>query len=426
MKTLLNHTVNRQFFAPLSDALDNAQSTRKCSAFSDYNFLVSGVGRVISDAGSGRDWVQRVQMNRDIDIDLSVSLFFDSLDSRRRLKVTKEVADLIHRQVDSSTTDSMDPLACHRELDGYAVYASDGHYEDAATHAKPIAGKVREQQYFCSINLRSHSATLLDIARPAEGKKKEHDMRALKRLSTADMRMGAPKGTKVLHAYDRGGIGYNQWRKWRAKGIYIISREKSNSKAMVIGINQWDKDDDRNTGIISDEIVGVFCGATMRRVRYQDPLSKKLYSYVTSQMTLPPGLIAFLYKMRWDVEKLFDEKKNKLNEVKDWAVSDTSKSIQMNLTFIAHNLMLLFERLLDDKEDIRDEKVHAKRKKRIKEQLDAIRKNRLTPNPLVINCVRITQRSLQFIRWLKSVLWSKTLWDDAIDCLRPLMLNYLK
>jgi IS4 transposase len=250
-------------------------------------------------------------------------------------------------------------------------------------------------------------------------------MKALKRLSATDLRMGEPTGTKLIHVYDRAGVSYEQWRKWRAKGIYIISREKSNSKAIVIGINQWDKDDDRNTGIISDEIIGVFCGVTMRRVRYLDPISKKIYSYVTSEMNLPPGLIAFLYKMRWDVEKLFDEKKNKLNEVKDWAVSDTAKSIQMNLTFIAHNLLLLFERLLEDKEKLRDEKVHAKRKKRVAEQIAAACRNGLKPNPMVVNCTRITQRSLQFIRWLRSVLWSRTLWRDAISSLRPLMLNYL-
>ena len=31
-------------------------------------------------------------------------------------------------------------------------------------------------------------------------------------------------------------------------------------------------------------------------------------------MNIRPGVIAFLYKLRWDVEKVFDQLKNKLEE----------------------------------------------------------------------------------------------------------------
>ena len=35
----------------------------------------------------------------------------------------------------------------------------------------------------------------------------------------------------------------------------------------------------------------------------------KIYSFVTNEMTLPPGLLAYIYKKRWDLEKVFDEMK---------------------------------------------------------------------------------------------------------------------
>ena len=35
----------------------------------------------------------------------------------------------------------------------------------------------------------------------------------------------------------------------------------------------------------------------------------------------PPGLIVFLYRRRWDLEKVYDQFKNKLNEKKSWASS---------------------------------------------------------------------------------------------------------
>lgn len=72
-------------------------------------------------------------------------------------------------------------------------------------------------------------------------------------------------------------------------------------------------------GIESDELVGAFCGVMLRRINYRDPADGKLYVFMTNEMTLPPGLIAFLYKLRWDIEKVFDEKKNKLHEKKAWA-----------------------------------------------------------------------------------------------------------
>jgi hypothetical protein len=251
---------------------------------------------------------------------VSVSSFFQALKSRRRLAFTIEVDEHIRKQVDLARDTSWDPLSEHPELQDYEIYASDGHYEAAASHTRPIQGKIYPPGYFFSLNLRTHSLALLDIARPElKGKKKEHDISVLKRLKPSDLRFGAPKGTKVLHVYDSAAIDYLQWFKWKVKGIYIISREKANSRAQTVGLREIDRDDPRNIGVLTDENVGVFAGVMMRRVRYRDPGTGKLFSFITNQFTSPPGLIAFLYKLRWDIEKVFDEKKSKLLEKKAWA-----------------------------------------------------------------------------------------------------------
>ena len=85
---------------------------------------------------------------------------------------------------------------------------------------------------------------------------------------------------------------------------------------------------------------------------------------MTNEMNLPPGLIAFLYKLRWDIEKIFDEKKNKLEEKKSWAKGPIAHSQQAHFTCLAHNLMVLLGRCLDTNEGIRDVKVDKKRQKR--------------------------------------------------------------
>jgi len=64
------------------------------------------------------------------------------------------------------------------------------------------------------------------------------------------------------------------------------------------------------------------------------------------------GLIAFLYKLRWDVEKVFDQIKNKTFEQKAWAGNQTAK--QQNAMFIAlaHNLMKMLEVIIEHQEGI--------------------------------------------------------------------------
>ena len=406
-------------------AVAAAKSARYCPEYSDENFVIAGVGRVIASASSGRDWVQQVCARMGFFV--SVSSFFQALKSRRRLALAKEVADHIRKQVDQDCDARFNPLAQHEELEGYEIYASDGHYEKAAAHAKRIQGKKYGPGYIFSLNLRSHSLALLDVARPElKENKKEHEISILKRLTPSDLRFGAPKGTKVLHVYDPAVIDYLQWFKWKARGIYIITREKANSKAQVIGVKNVDYDDPRNTGVLADENVGVFAGVMARRVTYQDPETGDIFSFITNQLSFPPGLIAFLYKLRWDIEKVFDEKKNKLSEKKAWATSDVARSQQAHFVCTAHNLMLLFERQLETDENLRDAKNEAKRQKRLEELKRKILANGREPNPLVMNCTRTTQRSLQFIRWLRDVLAIPTSWRAEITALRPLMARYLQ
>ena len=142
---------------------------------------------MIAQVRSGRDWVQAVREKMNAGI--TVASFFASLRSSRRLSLLEEVARDVVTQVDSGCGDTHDPLSKYSELNGFHVYSSDGHYEAAPSHAKRVGGKVYAQGYFYALNLRSHSLSLLDVARPL--KKKEHDMKALKRLTPGQLRLGA-------------------------------------------------------------------------------------------------------------------------------------------------------------------------------------------------------------------------------------------
>lgn len=64
----------------------------------------------------------------------------------------------------------------------------------------------------------------------------------------------------------------------------------------------YDKKDPINAGVKSYELVGCSAGVTVHRVVYECPISGESYSFVTSLTNVPPGLIAYLYKTRWDIE----------------------------------------------------------------------------------------------------------------------------
>ncbi|MBK1884215.1 transposase, partial [Luteolibacter pohnpeiensis] len=110
--------------------------------------------------------------------------------------------------------------------------------------------------------------------------------------------------------------------------MYFVTREKSNSAMKTLSIERHNRKDPRYEGILSDTLVGNPNGEALRRIIYYDPSDEKIYNYLTNEMQLPAWAIALGYKHRWDIEKVFDQFKNKMAETKSWASSHTAKEAQ--------------------------------------------------------------------------------------------------
>lgn len=167
----------------------------------------------------------------------------------------------------------------------------------------------------------------------------------------------------------------------------------------------WDENDLVNNGVLNDQ--WVFSSSTptpIRRVTYQDPISGKTYKFLTNEMNLSPGLIAFIYRSRWNIEKVFDETKNKLGEAKAWGKSKASKEQQACFITMAYNLLILLEQRIEKCSGIIDFKTMIKRDNRKMKEIDFIVESDKAINPLLLSIDFATQRSLQFIRWLRSQL----------------------
>ena len=145
--------------------------------------------------------------------------------------------------------------------------------------------------------------------------------------------------------------------------------------------------------------------------------SASFSGFITSLTNIPPGLIAYLYKTRWDLQKIFNEVKNELAEKKAWATSDTAKNMQAQFICMAHNLMLILEQDLKE-EGLENKNEDNRRRKRLEQTLSRI----TTCNdklPIFLKTPkRPTQRPLKVIRWLRHNLYANTSWVEAVGALK--------
>jgi len=79
--------------------------------------------------------------------------------------------------------------------------------------------------HFFALNLKSQSLFPLALADQV-GRKKEHDLRMLKRQSVARLRQGAKKGRKALWVWDKAVVDLPLWQDRKGQGIYFLSQRK--------------------------------------------------------------------------------------------------------------------------------------------------------------------------------------------------------
>jgi hypothetical protein len=212
--------VRNQFLEPLSQVYDQATTRRNCPVESDWDWLTKGVDRVLSNVRSGRDFLQAFQLfwRREV----QVGPYFETLASARRLGMVAECSALLRRQVDAARPS---PLSQFESLASFDLHAGDGHYLAHATH-DPMQGETRwPTGHFFALNLKSQSLFPLALA-DLVGRKKEHDVRALKRQSVARLRQGAGKDRKVMWVWDKAGVDLPFWQERKASGIYFLSLRK--------------------------------------------------------------------------------------------------------------------------------------------------------------------------------------------------------
>ena len=401
------------FFKPLLDLSTPAHLERTCHGIEDSEWLLIGISRILGNDASGRAFLDALQCP--LARTPARSSFFDALASPRRLQHLKAINESLARLM-TRTMD--DPFAIFGELDSYELFGGDGHWHAAAAHdPRDGNGTKYATGHVYHINLRTQAIRHLDLCDPIT-KRKEHDITVIKRSTWDTLRGGTPKGRPVILVWDRAIIDYRYLQKAKDQaGIYFITRPKSNSKFTRVGFNTI-APTPVNEGVTSDELVAPDgTGRAIRRITWVDPDTGESWQYLTNEMKLSPGLIVLLYRRRWDLEKVYDQFKNKFHEKKSWASSVTAKAAQAVFLCLVHNLMVCYEATLAEAgvtntaEENRRKKVLTKRTEKVEA---AGRKM-----PFIISGFqRLTQRTVKFIRWLRRFLWQTHPVDDLLRILR--------
>ena len=401
----LDSPVFSHLIAPALPLIEHCKFSRRCPEISDARWLALGIARSLERHPSGRSFLQCLASHAD-SLCPENSNFFEALKSTRRLALCRELNAHLADQLRRSLPDGLCAFPC---LDSYDVHVGDGHWHSHACHdARDDKGAHLGVGHLYTRNLRSGAVSHLDVSDQIQ-RKKEHDMRGLKRQSADTLRHGAAKGRKVLLVWDRAGIDFAQWFKWKhSSGLYLLSRCKENMSLMVCGQLAFDRRDPLNAGVLADELVSPSSvGITLRRVRFWDASQGRSFEFITNLIdsSVPPGVLAHLYRMRWDIEKTFDLFKNKFGEIKAWACSATAKQQQAAFLTLAHNLILLMEHQLATQQGVHNRAEEARRSKRLEKLKFASRKANLVV-PLAVKLTqRCTQTSVKFIRWVAVHLW---------------------
>jgi hypothetical protein len=413
--------VFNELIDPIVDIISNNPYSRDCKTLSDKEWIAMGIERVLGENRSGRGFLQKQLFKGEHEI--GAGIYFEALKSERRLALIKYLNDELKKS-EIASYDCDNPFEHCPELNEFLINLGDGHYHDHPTHEIKVDGTAYKTQHFYAKDARTHMMWHLDLAEYGEDdRKKEHDMRMLKRQNIETLKAGAKKGIKSLWVWDRACIDFKKWFEWKRDGIYFLTLEKESNKFEYMSEPEFDAEDPINYGVVKDERVSAGTSKqVLRRVTYRCPETKKVFRFITNlNFKIRPGVIAFLYKCRWDIEKTYNTYKHKFNEKKAWGVSETAKSAQANFLCLTHNLALIINRKVD--EDVTQPELSPnytskkRKKKRLKALVDKSEKSMTMVTSLVLNAKRLAEIPVRFIVWLRETLQVHCSWGGAIAML---------
>jgi hypothetical protein len=161
------------------------------------------------------------------------------------------------------------------------------------------------------------------------------------KVHEADRMQNLTLESGVIYVMDRGFIDYKSLYSIELQDSIFVTRMKTNCAFRKVRNNPCSK----NSPVLADGIIELTGPKTkeyyphpLRKIKYQDPKSKKVYEFLTNDMKREAEEVAQIYKERWEVELFFKWIKQHLKIKSFWG---TSMNAVYNQIWVALILTIL-------------------------------------------------------------------------------------
>jgi hypothetical protein len=421
MKSLTHQTVLGELLAPVSRALARVRDTDAMSrVLSMADFIALGVLRHLQGMRTLREQVQSLLHRAPAQAPgapLARSTWSDALASRRRRIVLEAVLAPLLAEARAVLPDR---LAQFPELEGREVYATDGTYQRESAHygrCTPRQGgednpKGHALLSFYNVRLGVPADAIVDT-------RNRHETALLRDYDRSEQAMTQHKN--ALWLVDRAFIDAPFWDKKKKRlGVTMITRMKkslsvdSTEGLAVAGVPV-------NEGVVKDLRITLRSSREFWRLITYRTRRGHLVEFLTNELDLEPGLIAFLYSRRWEEEKCFDTWKNDFSQAKAWGASVVAIDNQVRLAIITSILAAFLLHRQMGQHDIEDEKARLKQDRRQTSKTDGTDRPDWS-TPVFRYTSKLSRQVLRFFKHCFHQPASQALYERQ---LRPLLLAYL-
>jgi len=176
------------------------------------------------------------------------------------------------------------------------LYSMDASVIDLALSVFPWAAFRRTKAAVKIHTVLDHAGYLPAFVSITDGK--THEIKVARSINL-------PKGSIVVE--DKAYTDYKWFASLQNKGIFFVTRQKSNASYRVLQRCPVNK----KQGLTSDQTIiltgvkGKQCPHPLRRIGYRDPETGKHYVFLTNNFKLSAKTIAEIYKERWQIETFF-------------------------------------------------------------------------------------------------------------------------
>jgi hypothetical protein len=153
----------------------------------------------------------------------------------------------------------------------------------------------------------------------------------------------------AFYVMDRGYLDFGRLYVFTLSAAFFVVRTKSN----ILLQRRYSHPVDKTTGVRSDHIVilAAIGSATaypeqLRRVSYLDVTTRKRFTFLTNNFTLPALTIALIYKSRWQVELFFKWIKQHLRIKAFYGTSENAVKTQIWIAVSVYVLVAIVRKRL--------------------------------------------------------------------------------